>query len=437
MHDAWDSIEIPKDIKTFFSFLFGWNLEENGDQDDQDNRGESDVEDRDEIGDNDDASHSDELVCSKISTSIKKKQKALSLYQILYFLLHNGRRRTPLHMMGAEAIHSACKSKTLITSFNHFGLTMSYDELMRYHNDMASYVVESHGENIPLPCHFDPTIMTSAAIDNFDHEEGTLSGVAGSHDTVSILVQDKPKQKQQKPLRSETTVQHGSKTFKHHLPCQEIQDYIPPSKKADLPDDYTVEKDLVEMETLAIKMNKAKDTAWLLTRLSINLDSGEVHDICEHQKMPAWAGFNSVITEEKLDQRQVGFLPVLPSPVTKANTVYTALKNIQGVLKPLKQNAIAVTCDEGVYHIAREIQLNRPYEFSNIVLCLGSFHMIKIVLGCMGKYVEGSGVETALVENEIFGENVVKSVIAGSHYVRSLTGMMLLSEVINAMLHLL
>ena len=109
------------------------------------------------------------------------------------------------------------------------------------------------------------------------------------------------------------------------------------------------------------------------------------------------------------------------------------MKNIQGVLKQLKHNTIAVTCDEGVYHITKEIQMNRPNEFSNIVLCLGSFHMIKIVLCCIGKYIEGSGAENIFTENCIFGENVVKSVITGSHYVRSLSGMIILGEAMERM----
>ena len=165
----------------------------------------------------------------------------------------------------------------------------------------------------------------------------------------------------------------------------------------------------------------------------MDITAGDVNDKCTEEKIPAWSGSNSVVNDEKMEQRQVGFLPVLPSPVTKPNTVYTALKNIQDVLKQLSQNAIAVSCDEGVYHIAREIMLNRQHEFANIVLCLGSFHMIKIVLSCIGKYIEGSGAEKVFVENGIFGANVVKSVIAGSHYERSLTGMIMLGEVIERM----
>ena len=92
---------------------------------------------------------------------------------------------------------------------------------------------------------------------------------------------------------------------------------------------------------------------------------------------------------------------------------------------------MAVTCDEGVYHIAREIMLHNPREFSNIVLCIGSFHMMKVVMGSIGKYIDGGGAETIFVEKKVFGQNVVNSVLGGTHYVRSLKGMFLLSECIQ------
>ena len=72
---------------------------------------------------------------------------------------------------------------------------------------------------------------------------------------------------------------------------------------------------------------------------------------------------------------------------------------------------MAIACDEGVYHVAREILLDKRDETANIVLCIGSFHMIKVVLGCIGKYINGSGAETILVE-KVFGKKVVNAVIA-------------------------
>ena len=61
----------------------------------------------------------------------------------------------------------------------------------------------------------------------------------------------------------------------------------------------------------------------------------------------------------------------------------------------LGQSHLPITCDEGVCHIAIAIIMNNPTEFSNLVLCLRSFHLI---MGAIGKYIEGSGAEIILAE---------------------------------------
>ena len=80
-------------------------------------------------------------------------------------------------------------------------------------------------------------------------------------------------------------------------------------------------------------------------------------------------------------------------------------------------------CDEGVYRIGREIQLLRPDEFKNIFLGMGGFHTKKIVLVCLGKYLEKSGIKKVFEITETFGPDTVKSVLNGGHYIRAKKGM--------------
>ena len=47
--------------------------------------------------------------------------------------------------------------------------------------------------------------------------------------------------------------------------------------------------------------------------------------------------------------------------------------------------------------------------------------------------MSGSGAEDALFEYEVFGKQVLHSVLVGSHYVRSLQGLMIVSEVLSAL----
>ena len=63
---------------------------------------------------------------------------------------------------------------------------MSYDEILRYQNDLADLVCTNGTNDVPLPSHLNPEKFTTAAFDNFDHEEATVSGLGGTHDTVSV-----------------------------------------------------------------------------------------------------------------------------------------------------------------------------------------------------------------------------------------------------------
>ena len=203
LKEAWKNMDIPDDIVSFLCTLFNCDSEEFAQE----------VADRDSSFWLDDGSpesldpgKTDDYTYSQTS----KVRKIKSVFQILYFIVNNGKQRTPLHLICAEGIHSTCKSKTLITALNHLGMSVSYDEVARYHNDLADLVCNSV-EDVPLPSHLNPDSFTTTAFDNFDHEEQTISGIGGSHDTVSVLYQDKPEIIPRKPPISETDVVHGAK----------------------------------------------------------------------------------------------------------------------------------------------------------------------------------------------------------------------------------
>ena len=96
-------------------------------------------EEEDDDDDNDDVEDKDEAEENVQGLSDMKRRKIRVLHQIIYFNVHNGTKRTPLHILNAQSIHDKCKE--LITSFNHYGLAISYNELQRYHNDIASFIV--------------------------------------------------------------------------------------------------------------------------------------------------------------------------------------------------------------------------------------------------------------------------------------------------------
>ena len=153
----------------------------------------------------------------------------------------------------------------------------------------------------------------------------------------------------------------------------------------------------------------------------------------DDEPTPTWAGCHALLTKSDPSVMQVGFLPFLPYPVTDDATVYTALINFLNVLKQQKQKCLPVICDEGVFRILAQIVLQRPIEFQNILPMLGCFHLTKAVEHCLGKLLKGSGIEDALVETSCFGLKILEQVLGGTHYVRSLRGLIIIYESVRVL----
>lgn len=54
--------------------------------------------------------------------------------------------------------------------------------------------------------------------------------------------------------------------------------------------------------------------------------------------------------------------------------------------------------------------------------------MVKILIGCLSKYLRGSGISNVFIECSVFGINVVESVLQGKHYIRGVKGMLTIGE---------
>ena len=421
---ALSHMNIPEPVLRFFGHLYNFNPATY-------NKAAADVmtEDTPASEAPDDDSDDPHKLRDDGALSGQRCRKVQSLFQVMYYVHHQGRRRTPMHIMNAESVHSLGRGGKIVTqTLNHEGLAISYPELRRYQCDLASFTAQHNRDRVGLPSHFDPGQFTSGAIDNWDHEGANVS----EHDTVTVLFQDKPPSSIHKPKISDTEVKHGPQAFKEVLPCQVLSDFHKPARRPDIPTTYDVQEDVYTSSTAGSA--KLKDLAWSLARLDFSADKVSIYP--QSQMMPSWSASNSTWTEEDIPEKNLAFLPVLPHPVTQYSTVYTAMKNFMEINSQLVQNEIPMYCDEGVYCIVREIQLLRPDEFRALVPCLGTFHLIKTVLKCIGKSLAGSGAEVTWLEAGVFGPTVIEnSVLNGGHYGRCLEGMQSLGEAFERLLY--
>ena len=89
-------------------------------------------------------------------------------------------------------------------------------------------------------------------------------------------------------------------------------------------------------------------------------------------------------------------------------------------------------CDQGVYHIARVIQLPSSDSF-DVFLGLGGFHMEKVLMACTGKYLTGTGIDKVLINTEIYGPISIETVLNGGHYADANQAYSLIAEILHVL----
>ena len=146
---------------------------------------------------------------------------------------------------------------------------------------------------------------------------------------------------------------------------------------------------------------------------------------------PTWSGCHSLVSSNILSTKKAGFIPVIPNPITKAETVYTCLINFKKISSTLKQKTLPIFCDEGVYQYTTQIYLHKPELFDDILVLMGAFHTAKAAMKCAGKFLRGCGVEDTFIECRMFGPNTVETVLSGGHYYRSWAGLLLVADAIE------
>ena len=360
---SWNRCELPDILISFFATLF--NIPQAiliKSFLDSDNIFECDDEDLDDAP----------FASPQTARAVKVK----SLYQMVYYILHNGKKKTPLHVMIGHHTYDKCKSREVITSLNRVGVSTSYNEVRRARSNLANYCFEKSEENsVPIPSHFVNDEFTLAQMDNFDHSgRSSLSGTHSNHDTVMTLIQIKPEFPPSKPNLSAFNLSRSRVNGYGKLPCQQLKPYIRKKKGLPLPSCFQVEDSVKSI----IEDNDDEIKSFIVNKVRGSVNSDELH-------IPTWAGCKSLISSANLPIMQVAFLPYLPHPVTDYSTVYN------GVLDQLKQDSLPLICDEGVFRIVTEITLQQPEQFKKIIPMMGNFNLAKAVEHCIGKFLKGSG----------------------------------------------
>lgn len=425
LKDSWENTPIPDQLMTFFSALFGIKRSRlinnemlNVPNDDHD----CDTESEDQVD-------ADE------EWAVKNQHNQLNcLFQIIYNQLHHGSKRTPLTVAFGQYLYGKNRSREILTVANHMGVCSSYNDVKRSRRLLASYgIAKSSGGEVPLPSTFTPNCFTLGALDNGDFSDrSSLSGAESSHITMQVLYQEAISPPISKPKVSDMNLKRSSLHLPDKLPCQVVLHHPKPPVKPTLPSTFRLAEETGVTSELnySTTLCKADKREFLISFLRNGLKCDSASDT-----MPTWGGCHALLSTATVPLMRVGFMPVIPSPVTDYATVRKSLQNYQSVRRQLNpsQSLMPVACDEGVYHTVADIMMAEPQEFSDIHGMMGMFHWVKILLKCAGRYLKGSGIDDGLIETQVFGKVTLNSVLEGNHYVRSFHGLMMVSDTLNSL----
>ena len=379
--EKWDNFNIPDEMIAVFSTLFNINaasLKQNfpPQQYEDDN---NDFNEINENGDNDDTTTGSCKKKKKLTNKIK------SVIQIIFYVLNQGKQKTPFHITNANAIYENCKSRELITSFNRVGISVTYKDIRHYRSDLGKLAILKSNENsIPMPNHFVGSEFTLTAVDHFDHsDKNSLSGMQSTHDIAMILYQTTSDRIPNKPCKDDVNLKSVKSV--NELPCQRILNFTS-NKKISLPGNFSVDAELFKNSS---KLDERENVEFIISCMKSKVLTSE-----NNITMPSWASIRSLISKSNVPIMQVGFLPMIPHPVTEHSTVYTAMNDFLKVLPQLDQRSVPVFC--------------KP-----LVPCLGGFHMAKCSQHCIGKYIKGTELDDVLLETNIFGKKQLSKYLMG------------------------
>ncbi|CAH2102424.1 unnamed protein product [Euphydryas editha] len=121
--------------------------------------------------------------------------------------------------------------------------------------------------------------------------------------------------------------------------------------------------------------------------------------------IPMWAGFNSAVTKDDSPQQLMSYLTPINASPTAHPVVLKTMEQCIKILEEVNQPYLQVTYDLAIAKIAFQIKATETSpKFSNFK--------------AIGKFIDGCGLSTIMVENELLASGSVASFIDGKHFNR-------------------
>ena len=147
----------------------------------------------------------------------------------------------------------------------------------------------------------------------------------------------------------------------------------------------------------------------------------------EVQPVPLWSAYNSLAQVPMPNDAPTAVdivfgLPIIKAPAHEWQTLVTSLDQLYRVneLVSEEDRKLVVTMDMDLYKRALKLEyLDSQYK-NKYVLCPGAFHTVLCALRCLGRTSEGSGLDDAWQEADLYSNITVTQIINGNHHNRAI-----------------
>ena len=361
-------------------------------------------------------------------------------------------------------VYHSFRSQRAIALLNHAGVGITYDRVQKICNSIAISVCDNmakYGVYVPPGLLKNKTIR--ASMDNIDKKVDTPDGKHSFHGMAIGVYQlscDGETIVNQLQLNNRQSLSESLKnvpqTVIQLVPCA-----IKGSPKPQASPHYTSYK--IGKYDDVYNSAQVNDLAWLTARYcsrvnssantnlsgpdsevpyffnSSNLEPDESKEITdepeelvadkslESQQVHLWAAYNS-LAHTPDDQNDLPVidktfsLPIINAAATEWPTLVTALDQLTKLNAVVcgGNSTVAVTLDMDLYKRVVKLEYLNPQFKNKWVFSPGAFHTVICALRCLGRTIEGSGLDNAWQEADLYSSVTVSQILNGNHYNRAI-----------------
>ncbi|MES9884496.1 MAG: hypothetical protein ABW185_26930, partial [Sedimenticola sp.] len=317
----------------------------------------------------------------------------------------------------AVKLHHRFGSKELVSLLHQSGITVSYDEVLRFRTSVAIYTGNQPYTFRGLS---ENDGKLASWVDNYDLNIFTPNGCRETH-ALAVEVTQQPLIRVDEnadiepadPIIPRVSKAEVDQTKLSEVSPIAIQHYEGP--KRPLPpatdDHYGLPYHVVEERLNDISNALKADVEWLTNTETADDDNPPAE----------WFGYmNHLARENGFVSKATRYIygPLIDATPSHPDTILTSILFIEEFMKSHGQKYVHIVADLQLFKVAIQIKWSDPIRWKHLLVRPGGMHTLMSFLGCIGGLMKGSGLEEIL--NSAY--KGVSSMLNGKAWPKALRG---------------